>query len=480
MLFAQVYQQAGWLLPTLCLVVLGVASALATCFLIELMARIPNNGRFQQRVEYSGVMKHYCNTSLFRVTFLFYQLSLLCTNIALIVQTVQVMDFALAAMLNRSCVMPQFWPQFFFGCPDALVDHETVFVDNFVGISLGWIVTALFVLPLAAVNLDDNIAVQQGAFVTLFIIICVWSGLFIDHGLDSSRVPLVGNDFTNVMGTCLFNFALLSSVPSWINDKHPKVRVSHVLLVSIPTAVVTFFAVGLFCALSFEPWNDATNLLQRLLSLKSTVGNISFYLFPVVANATSIPVTSIFQRLNLIEQGCPESIANLLAVVLPWIVAIPLYSGQGFDELSIVSGLLFTSAVNFLFVPAIYAYVAWQDIVHKKKKIAPASDGMLHESLLSSDSDAPASDTSHSLGLDSESESKDAEQHAVSQSADSAIADADADRWRFFEPQYEHWRLPVSISVLVLMVLSVAVTAVLQVQQSLFAPPNPPDIDPPS
>jgi len=444
---------------------LASVTAVASLFLVELSARLPGNGCFQRRMEYSGIMKHYCNKPVFWFMFVFYQASLLFTNLALIIQSVGVVDFALVAMFDRSCLLPSLWPTFGFFCPDALLGLVTPFADDVVAVSLGLLVTVIFVLPLSLVNLEDNINVQRVAFLLLIAIILTWSVLFAEHGLVASRLPVIGTTFTGMLGTCLFNFAFLSSVPSWVNDKAKNVKVSHVLLGSLPTAVIMFALCGFFCGMSFAPWTDDTNLLQRLLSLDSTTANVTFYLFPIVANLTSIPVMSIFQRLNLIEQGCPKWIANLIAVLLPWLIAVFLFTGKGFDEVSIWSGLIFTSSVNFIFVPAVYLYVTWQDLRKPSQPSFELSQD-LAEPLFADDSSTGKSDQrSNQYEYEEEKQPREKSENHSNGSVETEIED-DGERWTLFEKSQSHLRLPLSLGVLVIMVVCVAVTLVMQIQDT--------------
>ena len=82
------------------------------------------------------------------------------------------------------------------------------------------------------------------------------------------------------------------------------------------------------------PWTDSDTLLDKLRGT-NVVGSISFYAFPIIVNLTSIPVLSIFQRYNLLkEKVCSRPMANFLAVILPWLIAIPLYNGAGYQNLA--------------------------------------------------------------------------------------------------------------------------------------------------
>ena len=48
----RVYQEAGWVVPSAVLVIVCIASSLAATYLVDTMARIPGNARFQRRSEF--------------------------------------------------------------------------------------------------------------------------------------------------------------------------------------------------------------------------------------------------------------------------------------------------------------------------------------------------------------------------------------------------------------------------------------------
>lgn len=53
------FQQAGWLVPTVGMLVMWVCSSFAATMLTESMQRIPGNHEFQHRYEYSTLVRHY-------------------------------------------------------------------------------------------------------------------------------------------------------------------------------------------------------------------------------------------------------------------------------------------------------------------------------------------------------------------------------------------------------------------------------------
>lgn len=79
------------------------------------------------------------------------------------------------------------------------------------------------------------------------------------------------------------------------------------------------------------------------------------YIFPIVGFASSIPVYSIIVRYNLLEnQICSKKWANFWAVLLPWIIVIPFYSGGYLNYFINWSTIIVNNLVNFIIPPIMY------------------------------------------------------------------------------------------------------------------------------
>ena len=489
-LFPQVFQQAGLVLPLLILTLLTLTSAFSSFLLISSMSMMPGNARFAHRVEYSGVMRHYLSRPLFLLAFTFYQLSLLTTNISLIVQSVQVADFAIAAAVGRSCLLPQVSPHFAFTCPPA-VDYsaggDTVFGDGVLGLPLGFFVTAVAVVPLGCFNLDDNMIVQKGAFVSLLSIVVVWAILFVRHGLDLSFVPLVGSGsggFSSVVGVSIFNFAFLTSIPSWVNSKSAVTSIRSPIWSSLVISCAMFMVAGLLCALSFTPWTDSSTLLDKVYALPASFGPLArftFYCFPIVANLTSIPVNSIFQRLNLVEQGYHPLLSTLVAVALPWVIAVFLYAGSGYDELVTWSGVCVTSVVNFIIPPAVYivARRRWQrERREEKERVERASEAggdevLAGRVLMDGEGEEEVGSIQRGGILNGAKLTVPAVSQAdgvvevVSSSSKQQWQSWNDRVWRVLPKRYARVELPLSVGVLLMMSALCGLTFIVNVQQAV-------------
>jgi hypothetical protein len=97
-------------------------------------------------------------------------------------------------------------------------------------------VTLVMVIPMGYFNLDDNMIVQIGisslhhsiffslsvCFILTLAIWIGWIGTFIYVMTDLSEfhpIPAFGYDQTQVLGTIIFNYAFVVTIPSWCNEK---------------------------------------------------------------------------------------------------------------------------------------------------------------------------------------------------------------------------------------------------------------------
>lgn len=63
------------------------------------------------------------------------------------------------------------------------------------------------------------LSVAVGAVIFLVVIFIEWFVNFFIIGLDFSRVPAVTTNLSAVLGTVIFNYAFVITVPSWVNEK---------------------------------------------------------------------------------------------------------------------------------------------------------------------------------------------------------------------------------------------------------------------
>ncbi len=85
-----VFQQSGWVIPTLVFVVICVSSSLAATFLSDAMARIPGNSQFDLRVEFACIFGEFFGPSSKRVAQAMLMVCLYSQIVAGIVASAQV------------------------------------------------------------------------------------------------------------------------------------------------------------------------------------------------------------------------------------------------------------------------------------------------------------------------------------------------------------------------------------------------------
>eukprot|EP00755_Sulcionema_specki_P017616 Sspe_Gene.11379::Locus_3839_Transcript_1_1_Confidence_1.000_Length_2162::g.11379::m.11379 len=358
---------SGYGVTALILLLCLFSSALACTMLLESIKRIPGNSRFDQRIEFTTLAKVYFTGKwkwLYALTLAFFLFSFLTTLVTSVIESAQTMDSALIELFHKSCGL-QLWSnkdadvgagKFGFVCVgDGASTSDSPFGDSYI-ISIGYLVVLVLAVPLGYWNLDDNVWVQNGAFVGLCFIVFEWCMQAFVHGLnfnkEHGKVPFIGSDQSQVFGTVLFNYAFVTTVPSWCNERKVGVNINRSIWGSVCLGSLMFFSVGLFGAAAWDFSGDSD--LLTVLTSSSTPGvsrltRILAYLFPIVALVTSIPIFSIIVRYNLLENNlCGPFWANFWGALFPWVAAIALYTGNLLGDTVNWSGILTIIPLNFM------------------------------------------------------------------------------------------------------------------------------------
>lgn len=209
-------------------------------------------------------------------------------------------------------------------------------------------------------------------------------------GQGTWSIPMINTDpdfgsQAGVLGTILFNFGFVTTVPSWINEKRPSVSINKTVWLSTFLCLVIFYVIGVPGAMAFKYYlqgpasnncaygvdtGDAGNCVQDLMQLmlgsdansiplapatwansKALTGlmHFSVYLFPIVAILSSIPVFSIVVKYNCLENGMSPKFSFFWGIIFPWLVAAPLlYQPGALAQVITFSSLFFVSFTDFL------------------------------------------------------------------------------------------------------------------------------------
>jgi len=213
-------------------------------------------------------------------------------------------------------------------------------------------VVMLIAIPMGFFRLDNNIIIQNCAFIMLLIVLLDWFVNFFISGLQTSRLPAFGSQMDEVLGTVIFNYAFVTTVPSWVNEKKGIVSINKSVWSATAISTVFYLSIGIFGALAFD-FNSNDDLLSVInastTGVNHYIAQVFVYLFPVAALLSSIPVYSIVIRYNLVENKiCRKSFAQFWAVVFPWVLSVVFYTGAGLLVLINWASLLVTGFINFV------------------------------------------------------------------------------------------------------------------------------------
>eukprot|EP01113_Clastostelium_recurvatum_P020372 TRINITY_DN2416_c0_g1_i4.p1 TRINITY_DN2416_c0_g1~~TRINITY_DN2416_c0_g1_i4.p1 ORF type:complete len:526 (-),score=90.87 TRINITY_DN2416_c0_g1_i4:1051-2628(-) len=352
-----VFQQAGWV-PTIILTILMmIISNFSSTFLCEAMSSIPGNNRFQGRIELSTLAEAYFPKYLYKITMLLLFITLQGSNIAAIIVSAQTMDLTLLAIFKWTGAL-EFYPHFGFASATTVGDAISPFGNDVYVLSLGFIIVLLLTIPLGFLNLDDNATVQEAAMALTIAIIIEWASASFGEGLiQTSRVPAIGPNQGLLMGTLIFTFASVVNVPSWANEMKPKTNVNHCVWIGDGVATLLLLIPGLLGAWSYDftGSQDLLDVIDADDGRFAIPSRITVYLFPAVVCLSGIPVTSIIVRYNLMLSGlCGKYTANFWAVVFPWLVSIPFYTGAGLSNVINWTSLLCNGITNFIIPLSLY------------------------------------------------------------------------------------------------------------------------------
>ena len=405
------FAEAGWLTPILCVVLVWVMTTLSSAMYCEAMRHMPNNEEFQGRAEYSTIVDYYFGRRWYVAAQIGLNGALQSLNIISVIQSAQVMDNLISAIFGKSYAInlspfANYWEGATInGSTDVFSAFDTNDLADgnawgcHVVVTLGYVVTLCMAVPCGMWNLDDNMGIQQVAFVLTLACWVVWIIISLSSlpagGL--STIPVVNMDAdtgsqAGVLGTILFNFGFVTTVPSWVNEKASDVSVNKALWVATASCVAVFFSVGLTGAAAFsdvlegtvsgtcarqsvatsphyDPDFSCANDLLQLFSAPpvGTVGalwtgagasallKVSVYAFPIVAVVSSIPVFSIVIKYNLVENGFSKRAGFVWGVLFPWLAALPLlYMPQILSQFINFSSLLFVSFTDFIVPFSLY------------------------------------------------------------------------------------------------------------------------------
>ena len=172
-------------------------------------------------------------------------------------------------------------------------------------------------------------------------------------------VPLFGNNYSQLAGVVLFNYAFSITIPSWLNEKKDDVSVNAVVWSSTIVCTLIYVSFGVLAAMSFIEKPD--NILIILASQKvSIVTRLCSVLFGVIIIGSGIPTYLIMIRNSLYHGGvCSSEMSLFIGAYLHFLFSWMLYQGSMLIGVLNWTGLIVNSLVAFIF-PLVLSLVAFE------------------------------------------------------------------------------------------------------------------------
>ncbi|KAH7887300.1 AAAP amino acid permease [Phlebopus sp. FC_14] len=340
------FQQAGWLSPSLVCIVVALLSGLAALLLVEAMASIQGNEKFQAAIEFTTIAHLFFGKRWHLVVQGFLYVAMQTIVIASLIESFQSMDAFLLSVVHKTCAIS--FQHGWICTRDLLQNGAGAFSGEILG-SFGTLIVLVLVLPLSLLQLVDNIKFQVASFIVLIVITLLWIVVFARTGVHHYYVPVVGQDQSSVVGFVLSNFAFVTTIPAWVNNVDPSVDIRLAVWLSLAISCIIYIPVGWLGASAYRYENNATILGVLSTDSHNIMGLVSTYMFPLAVLITSVPVFAIVIRYNLLRGNlCSKKYAVFWSAILPWLIAIPFQTNGWVTVILNWASLIFTFPSNLL------------------------------------------------------------------------------------------------------------------------------------
>eukprot|EP00045_Choanoeca_perplexa_P012175 m.131850 g.131850 ORF g.131850 m.131850 type:complete len:607 (+) comp15915_c0_seq3:277-2097(+) len=398
-------QQAGWLTPTVAMVVVYALSSFAATMLCEAMQRIPGNFTFEHRYEFATTVRHYYGRTPYIIFQVFYNLSMQASNIAAMIISSKVLDKFIAKVGRHSYALDYIHWEFIKTsgssshpwCHGDVVDGECQGGELTWILSIGFLVCMAICIPFGYLNLDENMWFQWVSLAGLLIFtiefyvqfilnlnkqdkLCLegvdynnqtcdyrphnTAGNYSDNG--PSRTPLFVSSAegqANVIGMAVFAYSYVVTIPSWVNEKRHHVSVNRAVWVPATVGLIMKLLAGILGGWAFAlmlpdgtPRPRADDILNILLLRDQPwVSQYSAYLWDITTLIPGIPVLAIMVRYNLLSgKVCGRFWSFFFGVVAPWIVTMFLYESNVLTAFCNWVAIVVQGYINFVIPAMLY------------------------------------------------------------------------------------------------------------------------------
>ena len=363
------FHAAGIVPVVSCILVVCCCASLCGTLLADSIQRISGNRSFRKGINFSSAFRLIVGEDWYVVAETLFIMSCMVQACAAIVETAQSLDGFLASFVLGKTWALQIFPEPAIlewsprDCKPATeyevesgLEDCTPFHDGGAFIlTLGFAITVAVFYPLGRGHLKETIIVQVISFATLFVLLAQFYHEFWVRGfVYADTVPWFGEDYTQLAGVVLFNYAFSITVPSWLNEKLPEVSVNKTIWTSSILSSVIYISFGLSAASTFE--NAGANLLILLSSSKvHFMTRICAAIFGTAIIGCGIPVFCVIIKTALRSGAvCSKPWAQFFGAAFPFCLSWMLYQGTVLMTVLNWTGLLVNGMVAFI-LPLILA-----------------------------------------------------------------------------------------------------------------------------
>ena len=381
-----IFHAAGIIPAVSCILAVCGCASLCGTMLADSIQRIPGNRSFNKNVNFSTAFRLVVGEDWYVVAETLFIMSCMVQACAAIVETAQSLDGFLASFVLGKTWALQIFPELAilewspedclpateFQVESGLEDCTPFHDAGALVLTLGFAITAAAFYPLGRGHLKETIVVQIISFATLFVLLAQFYYEFFSRGFQyMDTVPWFGDDYSQLAGVVLFNYAFSITVPSWLNEKLPEVSVNRTIWTSTILSSLIYITFGMFAAFTFE--HAGANLLILLSSTKvHFMTRICAAIFGTSIIGCGIPVFCVIIKTALRTGGvCSKPWAQFFGAAFPYCLSWMLYQGTVLMTVLNWTGLLVNGMVAFI-LPLVLALHAGKRIYAKS---AVSDDG---------------------------------------------------------------------------------------------------------
>jgi hypothetical protein len=174
--------------------------------------------------------------------------ALISTSIVAIIQTTNTMDLGILLLFGKTCGLVLL-PSSAAGWTCVSEQNPaftSVFGSSFILFSFGYLCISAVCVPLSFLSLSDNVLVTIGMFILTAFVYVQWIVASFMNGFDATRLPIITSEDTlsSSLGVVILNYALIYTVPSWVNIRRRDIQIQAIIWTSTLSAMGSYILIG--------------------------------------------------------------------------------------------------------------------------------------------------------------------------------------------------------------------------------------------